>query len=292
MLVIVGSVIVTVCVLGGYVALGGKLLVLMQPFELVIIGGAALGAYLSSNTKTILIGTGKSMGRILKGPRHKKDAYVEVLSLMLQMFKLARVKGNLALEQHVENPQESDIFNQFPAVLEDRHAKTFICDYLRLVTMGSDNPHELEALMDEDLETHNHEETAVSGAITTMADGLPALGIVAAVLGVIHTMGSITEPPEILGHLIGAALVGTFLGILLAYGFVGPIATALANIIDADAKYCQCIKAGILAHVAGNPPTISVEYARKTLPSDVRPDFYELEKAFDDLPPISAGVQA
>ncbi len=292
MLVIVGSVIVTVCVLGGYVALGGKLLVLMQPFELVIIGGAAVGAYLSSNTKTILLGTGKSMGRILKGPRHKKDAYVEVLSLMLQMFKLARVKGNLALEQHVENPQESDIFNQFPSVLEDRHAKTFICDYLRLVTMGSDNPHELEALMDEDLETHNHEETAVSGAITTMADGLPALGIVAAVLGVIHTMGSITEPPEILGHLIGAALVGTFLGILLAYGFVGPIATALANIIDADAKYCQCIKAGILAHVAGNPPTISVEYARKTLPSDVRPDFYELEKAFDDLPPISAGVQA
>ena len=292
MLIIVGFVVVTVCVLGGYVALGGHMGVLMQPFELVIIGGAAVGAYLSANTKTILTGTLKSMGRILKGARHKKSAYVELLSLMLQMFKLARAKGNLALEQHVENPQESEIFNQFPTVLRDNNARTFICDYLRLITMGSDNPHELEALMDEDLDTHHHEETAVSGALTTMADGLPALGIVAAVLGVIKTMGAINEPPEILGGLIGAALVGTFLGILLAYGYVAPLATALANIIDADAKYCQCIKAGILAHVAGQPPAIAVEFARKTLSSDVRPDFYELEKALDDLPPVISGAPA
>ncbi|MFQ5468278.1 MAG: MotA/TolQ/ExbB proton channel family protein, partial [Kiloniellaceae bacterium] len=159
-----------------------------------------------------------------------------------------------------------------------------ICDYLRLLTMGSDSPHELEALMDQDLDTHHAEENAVANALQSVADGLPALGIVAAVLGVIHTMGSITEPPEVLGHLIGAALVGTFLGILIAYGFVGPLATALTNIIEADSRFYNCIKAGILAHVGGQPPAISIEFARKTLSSDVRPGFTELEEEFENLP--------
>ncbi len=287
MLIIVGFVVVIVAVIGGYAIPGGHLGVLVQPFEFMIIAGAAAGAFLTSNTKTILSGTGKSMGRILKGPRHKKDDYIELLSLLHQMFKTARAKGNLALEQHIENPEESDLFAAFPGVQDDHHALTFLCDYLRLLTMGSENPHELEALMDQDLETHHHEETAVAGALTSMADGLPALGIVAAVLGVIHTMGSINEPPEVLGHLIGAALVGTFLGILLSYGFVAPMATSLGNIIDADAKYYQCIKAGLLAHVSGQPPMIAVEFARKTLPTDVRPNFYELEAAFDSLPPVA-----
>ncbi len=287
MLVIVGAVIVLVSVIAGYAIPGGHLAVLFQPYEFLIILGAALGALITGNTKTILSGLGKSFGRMLKGPKHGKNGYGELLSLLHQLFKLAKSKGNLALEKHIETPEESDLFGQFPLVTADHHAMDFLCDYLRLLTMGSENPHELEALMDQDLETHHHEETAVAGALTAMSDGLPALGIVAAVLGVIHTMGSITEPPEILGHLIGAALVGTFFGIFVAYGFVGPMASALGNIIEADSKFYQCIKAGLLAHVAGHPPVISVEFARKVLPSDVRPSFAELEETFDNLPPVA-----
>ena len=288
MLIIVGFVVVIVAVVGGYAIPGGHLAVLFQPYEFLIILGAAIGAFLTSNTKTILAGVGKSFGRMLKGPKHKKDSYVQMLSLLHQLFKLARSKGNLALEKHIENPEESSLFAEFPAVQGDHHAMAFLCDYLRLLTMGSENPHELEALMEQDLETHHHEETAVAGALNAVADGLPALGIVAAVLGVIHTMGSITEPPEILGHLIGAALVGTFFGILVSYGFVGPMAAALGNIIEADAKYYHCMKAGLLAHVAGHPPAISMEFARKTLSSDVRPSFAELEETFDNLPPVAS----
>ena len=287
MLVIVGTIIVTIAVIGGYAIPGGHLGVLWQPFEFMIILGGALGALIISNTKTILNGVGKSFRRMIKGPKHKKDGYNELLSLLHQLFKLAKSKGNLALEQHIENPHESSLFEQFPLVRDDHHAMDFLCDYLRLLTMGSENPHELEALMDQDLETHHHEESAVAGALNAMGDGLPALGIVAAVLGVIHTMGSITEPPEVLGHLIGAALVGTFFGILMSYGFVAPMASALSNIIDADSKFFHCMKAGMLAHVAGHPPVISVEFARKTLPSDVRPSFAELEETFDNLPPVA-----
>ena len=288
MLVIVGSVIVVGCVIGGYMAMGGKLGVLMQPFELMIIGGAALGALIVANTKVILTGTAKSFGRLLKGPKHDRDGYIELLSLLYETFKLARAKGNLAIEKHVEAPEESDIFTKYPKVMADHHAMLFVCDYLRLLTMGSDNPHELEALMDQDLETHHEEEHAIASALQTMSEGLPALGIVAAVLGVIKTMASITEPPEVLGALIGAALVGTFLGVLLSYGFVGPMASALTNIIAADGRFYVCIKAGILAHVAGHPPAIAVEFARKTLSSDVRPSFYELEEAFENLSPAAA----
>ncbi len=287
MLVIVGTVIVIIAVVGGYAIPGGHLDVLWQPFEFMIILGGALGALVISKTKVILGGVGKCFGRMLTGPKHNKDAFTELLSLLHQTFKLAKSKGNLALEQHIENPHESTLFEQFPKVLNDHHAMDFLCDYLRLLTMGSENPHELEALMDQDLETHHHEETAVSGALNAMGDGLPALGIVAAVLGVIHTMGSITEPPEVLGHLIGAALVGTFFGILMSYGFVAPMASALTNIIEADAKFFQCMKAGMLAHVGGHPPVISVEFARKILPSDVRPSFAELEETFDNLPPVA-----
>ncbi|HSR72388.1 MAG TPA: flagellar motor stator protein MotA [Kiloniellales bacterium] len=288
MLVIVGMIVVVVAVLGGYAIPGGHVGVLFQPFEFMIIIGAAIGAFITGNTKTILSGTGKAFGRMLKGPKHGKDNYVELLSLLYQVFKLARSKGNLALEKHIENPHESELFEQYPAIQEDHHALDFLCDYLRLLTMGSENPHELEALMDQDLETHHEEEHAVARALQGMADGMPALGIVAAVLGVIHTMGSITEPPEILGHLIGAALVGTFAGVLMAYGFVGPLASALNNIIIADSRFYTCMKAGILAHIAGHPPAISVEFARKTLSSDVRPGFLELEEAFETLTPIAA----
>jgi chemotaxis protein MotA len=285
MLFIIGSTTVLVCVLGGYAAMGGHLAVLWQPFEAVIIVGAAIGAFIISNPKTVLGRTGKAMATVLKGSRYNKESYLELLSLQYQVFKIAKTRGLLALEQHVEKPEESALFQQFPKFYSDHHAVVFLCDYLRLMSLGSDNPNELESLMEEELETHHEEQAQISGAIQTMADGMPALGIVAAVLGVIKTMGSITEPPEVLGKLIGGALVGTFLGVWISYGFLAPIASSLKAVHDADAKYFQCLKAGLLAHLHGYAPAVSVEYARKALLSDVRPTFYEVEEATSALPP-------
>ncbi len=284
MLVLIGWVVVLACVLGGYVAMGGKLGVLYQPFELVIIGGAGVGAYITANPKHVLKTTGKGFKTALKGPANSKDDYLELLSMMYATFKLAKAKGNLALEQHIENPHDSELFSNFPGFQHNHHAIEFFCDYLRLVTLGTENPHELEALMDEELEVHHLEDEQTATAMQNLGDGFPALGIVAAVLGIIKTMGSITEPPEILGKLIGGALVGTFLGILLAYGFVGPLASAIKMAQEANSKYLTCLKAGILAHVAGNAPAVSVEFARKTLLSSVRPTFAELEEATENAP--------
>ena len=284
MLVLIGWVVVLACVLGGYVAMGGKLGVLYQPFELVIIGGAGVGAYITANPKHVLKTTGKGFKTALKGPANSKDDYLELLSMMYATFKLAKAKGNLALEQHIENPHDSELFSNFPGFQHNHHAIEFFCDYLRLVTLGTENPHELEALMDEELEVHHLEDEQTATAMQNLGDGFPALGIFAAVLGIIKTMGSITEPPEILGKLIGGALVGTFLGILLAYGFVGPLASAIKMAQEANSKYLTCLKAGILAHVAGNAPAVSVEFARKTLLSSVRPTFAELEEATENAP--------
>jgi chemotaxis protein MotA len=221
---------------------------------------------------------------LLKAEKYNKEAYLELLIMLYSVFKLAKSKGALVLEQHVENPEESSLFQRFPTFLGDHHAVTFLCDYLRLLTLGTDNHHEMETLMDEDLETHRAEHHAVASAINTTADGLPALGIVAAVLGVIHTMGSITEPPAVLGHLIGGALVGTFMGVLLSYGFVAPIASAVLARGNAEERYFLCMKAGILAYMQGYAPSVAVEFARKALNTDVRPTFYEVETAVENLP--------
>jgi chemotaxis protein MotA len=288
MFFIIGFVIVFGSVLGGYLP-HGEFSVLVQPLELLIIGGAAVGAFVISNPKPVLLAAGKHFGRVFKGPPYNKDQYLELLTLLYTIFRLAKTKGALALEAHVENPEESDLFSEFPSFINNHHAVEFLCDYLRLITMGSDNAHELEALMDEDLETHHDESHAVANAFTTMGDGLPAFGIVAAVLGVIVTMGSITEPPEVLGGLVGAALVGTFLGILLAYGLVGPIGKNLEAYANAEAKYYECIKQGLLAYLNGYAPQISVEFARKTLFSHERPTFQELEEAMDNIPSPGAG---
>ncbi|MEM9684219.1 MAG: motility-associated protein, partial [Pseudomonadota bacterium] len=203
MFLIIGSLIVTGCVVGSYVALGGKLAVLWQPFELVIIGGSGVGAYIIANPKSIL---GRTLGgfmSVMKGAKYKKADYVELLSLLYQVFRLAKTKGMLALESHVENPHESDLFANYPSFMANHHAQEFLCDYLRLMTLGTDNPHELEGLMDQELETHHTEDHRLSHALQNLAEAFPGLGIVAAVLGVIKTMGSITEPPEVLGALIG-----------------------------------------------------------------------------------------
>lgn len=286
MLVIIGAVVVIVSVIGGYTAMGGHLAVLIQPFEAVIIIGSAIGAFVIGNPPFVLKRTAKAILRLMKGSPYKKESYIELLSLLYLIFKLAKTKGMLALESHVENPAESSLFQQFPKFASDHHALVFLCDYLRMLTLGTDNPHQIEALIDEELETHHQEQLQVSNAMQSMADGMPALGIVAAVLGVIKTMGSITEPPEVLGHLIGGALVGTFLGVFLSYGFLAPLAVACKAVDDAEAKYLQCIKAGILAHMQGNPPAVSVEFARKALLENVRPTFYEVEEAVQSLPPV------
>ena len=264
----------------------GNLLILIQPIEFVIILGAALGAFIIGNTKTNIKQTLKGLKRALKGPTYKKADYIELLSVLYQLFKLAKTKGMLALEQHVEKPDESALFNQFPKFLKDHHAVEFLCDYLRMMTLGTENPNEVETLMDAELETHHNELHGASHAIQTMADGMPALGIVAAVLGVITTMGSITEPPKVLGELIGAALVGTFFGVLMSYGFIAPLASIIKEVDEADAKYYQCMKAGLLAHMQGYPPAVSVEFARKVLLSTERPNFYEVEQAVSALPPV------
>ncbi len=282
---IVGIIIVMGCVLGGYAAMGGKLGVLWQPFEAVIIVGAAIGAFVIGNSADVIKATGAGFGKIFKGSKYKKDDYVELISLLYQILKVAKTKGNLGLEQHIENPQDSALFQQFPGVMANEVALTFMCDYLRMLTLGSEDPNEMEALMDEEIEIVHHENSEVAHAIQAMADGMPALGIVAAVLGVIKTMGSITEPPEILGKLIGGALVGTFLGVFVSYGFLAPMATKAQAVYNAEIKYLHCIKAALLAHMHGSPPAVSVEFARKALQIHDRPTFYEVEEAVSALPP-------
>jgi len=288
MRLIVGILIVLGSVFGGYAASGAHLAVLYQPFEYIIILGAACGAYVVGNPPAVLKGTVGIFGKLFKGPRYGKAAYLELLGLQFTLFKLAKSKGNLALEVHVENPQDSAIFNSFPTFASDHHAVEFMCDYLRMITLGTENAHELETLMDEELETHHQEREQLVGAIQALADGTPALGIVAAVLGVIHTMGSIDQPPEILGHLIGGALVGTFFGVLVAYGFFGPMAQSLKTIFEAESKYYLSMKAGLLAHMAGYAPAVSIEFARKALMSDVRPTFLEVEASTANLTPAQA----
>lgn len=286
MFILIGIGVVFGCVIGGFILMGGHIEILIQPIEALVILGAATGAMIIGNPVTVLKGLGGAFGAMFKGAPYKKDDYLELLSMQFALFKLAKSKGNLALEQHIENPHESSLFNQFPGFAKNHHAVDFICDYLRLVTLGTENPHELEALIDEELETHHQEQHNLVAAIQNMADGTPALGIVAAVLGVINTMGLITEPPEVLGHHIGAALVGTFLGVLIAYGLLGPMANAMKAAFDAESKYYQSIKAGLLAHIAGHPPAVSVEFARKALFSDVRPSFKEVEDATGKVLPV------
>jgi chemotaxis protein MotA len=284
MLFIVGFLIVVGSVIGGYMAGGGHLGVLWMPFEFVIIFGASLGAFIISNPSTVLKGAMTSFGPLLKGAKYNKTNYTELLGMLYSLFKLAKTKGDLALETHVEKPHDSPLFQQFPTFLADHHAVDFLCDYLRLLTLGTNNAFEVETAMDQELEIHHNEMHAISGSINTVGEGMPALGIVAAVLGVIHTMGSITEPPEVLGHLIGGALVGTFMGVLMSYGVVGPIGKSLEQTFDAESRYLVCIKAGILAHMQGYAPQVSVEFARKTLSNANRPSFEEMEAALDGAP--------
>ena len=272
-------------VAGGYVP-HGDLRVLWQPLEFLIILGAALGGFIISNPKDVTMATGRHLGRLLKSAPYNKQDYVELLCLQFSLFKLAKSKGALALETHIENPEDSAIFANYPAFMANQNALDFLCDTMRLITMGTENPHELEAMMDEDIEARKHEAHAVAHAVSQLGEGLPAFGIVAAVLGVIVTMGSISEPPEVLGYLIGGALVGTFFGILMSYGVVAPMGAYLMTYCEAESKYLECMRSGIIAHVQGYAPAISVEFARKTLTGHERPSFVELEDATGELAPV------
>ena len=278
---IIGLITVIACTFGGYILQGGHMHVLAAaaPLELLIMLGTVAGGYVIANPTVVIKRTGRGVGLLLKKPKYNKASYIELLCMMYQTFKLAKTKGMLTLEQHIENPHESSLFGGFPGFQHNHHATDFFCDYLRLVTLGSDKPYELEALMDEEIEVHHSEDAAMVGSLQNIADGLPAIGIVAAVLGVIHTMGSITEPPEVLGRLIGGALVGTFMGVWMAYGLFGPMSNSMKAILEAEGKYMQCLKLGLLAHLQGFAPSISIEYARKGLLSDVRPSFAEVEEA-------------
>ncbi|MDX2027821.1 MAG: flagellar motor stator protein MotA [Alphaproteobacteria bacterium] len=287
---IIGLLTVFACTFGGYVLQGGHLEVLAKaaPLELLIMLGTVTGGFIIANPTFVIKRSLRGMGLLLKKAKYNKPSYIELLCMMYQVFKLAKTKGLLVLESHIENPHESSLFGQFPGFQHDHHATDFFCDYLRLVTLGSDKPYEIEALMDEEIDVHHNEDNAVVTAVQNIADGLPAIGIVAAVLGVIHTMGSITEPPEVLGRLIGGALVGTFMGVWMAYGFFGPMANSLKSILEAESRYFTCMKVGLLAHLQGFAPSISVEYARKTLLSEVRPTFGEVEEATSALPAPAA----
>ncbi len=281
---IFGLVVVFGSVITGYVMHHGDLAVLVQPNEFVIIGGAAIGAFFIANPPHLVKKTAGSMKIFMKGGRpYKKEAYTELLMFMYSFFKFMKVKGMLEAESHIEDPHNSEKFSDFPTFYGNHHAVDFFCDYTRLLTMGVDNPYQLDDMMTAELEAHHHDDDAIASAVLLLGDSFPAIGIVAAVLGIITTMGSISEPPEILGGLIAAALVGTFLGILLCYGLVGPMGQSLGKYYAEKGFYMECIKIGLLAHVQGNAPAVSVEFARKVIPADVMPSFKEMEEAMEAL---------
>jgi len=283
----VGLILVFVLVFGGFALSGGKFSLILKalPFELMMIFGGALGAFVSANSGGVMSGALKGFGKVIKGPHWKEEDYRDLLCLLFLLIKTIRTKGVVAIEAHIENPEESKIFQQFPKVAEDHHVVEFICDYVRMLTMNFDDPNQMEDAMNADLDKHHKEEHEPQHALQTMADGLPAIGIVAAVLGIVKTMGAIAEPVEVLGGMIGGALVGTFLGIFLSYLVVAPIAGRLDQILAEDGRFMPLVKFVLVSHLQGNAPQISVEIGRRNVPSHMMPTFVELEEAIAELPP-------
>lgn len=277
MLVIIGYVVVLGAVFGGFALGGGHLAALMQPLELLMIAGGAGGAFLVGNNGKAIKATLKDLPKVLKGSKYNKNSYMELMALLYELLGKVRKEGLMSIEGDVEEPGESPIFTKYPQVLKDHHAVEFMTDYLRIMVSGNLNSMEIENLMDVEIDTHHHEAMISSHVIAKLGDGMPAFGIVAAVMGVVHTMESVGVPPSELGMLIAHALVGTFLGILLAYGFVGPLATLLEQKADEGSKMLQTIKVTLLANLNGYAPAMAVEFGRKVLNSTERPGFLELE---------------
>lgn len=278
MFLIIGTLIVLGSVAGGYVLSHGNLAALWQPYELLIIGGAAFGAFIISNPSKVVAKVFKSIPALLSPSKYNKSLYMDLLSLLHDIFAKARKEGLMAIEGDLEEPEKSELFNKYPKLARDHHIVSFLTDYLRLIVGGNMNPFELENLMDVEIETHHHEAEQPSQALTKVADALPGFGIVAAVLGIVITMGFISDSAEAIGAHVAAALVGTFLGILLAYGFVGPMAVAMEHRATEEAKVYECIKVSLLATVNGYSPQVAVEFGRKVLFTTVRPSFRELEE--------------
>lgn len=276
MLVILGALIVIGCVVGGYVWHHGNLSILFQPTELLIIGGAATGAFVIQSPPKVLVGVLKGLTNVFSSSMKKED-FIEILSLLNKIFSKMRKEGLIAIENDIENPQDSPIFRDHEGVMKNHHALQFICDNLKVIISSNISPFELETVMDSEIEAHHKEAMIPSDTVTKIADGLPALGIVAAVLGVVITMGKINEPPAVLGASIGAALVGTFLGVLLSYGFVGPIGINLAHVVEDQTVCFHVIKIALVNFVGGSAPQVAVEFARRVIPSNAKPTFNELE---------------
>lgn len=278
MLVIIGLIVVFGGVVGGFMMAGGELGVLVQPSEFVVIGGAAAGSLLVSTPGKVLSMTLSQLKGALTGAGMGKKDYVDLLSMLYQIFKLVQQSGVMALEAHFEDPAKSPILARYPKFLAHHEAVDFLADSAKVIIVGGITPHDLEALMDEDLKVHHDEALKPSAALAKIGDALPGLGIVAAVLGIVITMGHIDGPPAEIGHHVGAALVGTFLGILLSYGLCQPLSSNLEARVGDEAHYCICVKAGLLALYKGNPPAIAIEFARRVLPHDIRPSFNETEQ--------------
>jgi len=280
MFVIIGWVVALGCVFGVFIAHGGNIGVVLQalPFEMVTIMGAAIGAFIANNQMKVLKASVAGLISCFKGSKYTKARYMELMALLYDILQKARKEGLMAIEKDVEDPHNSPLFQKYPTVGGDHHVSEFITDYLRMMVSGNLNAHEIESLMDSEIETHHHEAHAPVGALQRLAGGLPAFGIVAAVLGVVNTMGSVGQPPQVLGAMIGSALVGTFLGILLSYGIFEPLAGLLEQKVDEGGKELQCIKTTLLASMQGYAPQVAIEFGRKVLYSTERPTFIELER--------------
>ncbi|MCD6707781.1 MAG: flagellar motor stator protein MotA [Thiobacillus sp.] len=278
MLVIVGYLVVALCVFGGYALAGGYLAALWHPIELIIIGGGAIGAFVVGNNSKALKATLNALPTVFKGSKYTRALYLDMMALLYELLTKIRKEGLMSIEADVDSPENSPLFTKYPAIMADHHIVEFLTDYLRLMVSGSMNAFEIENLMDNEIETHHHEGEVPVHAVGKVGDGLPAFGIIAAVMGVVKTMGSVGLPPAELGILIGAALTGTFIGILLAYGFVSPLATLLEQKLHESTKMFQCVKVTLLASINGYAPAIAVEFGRKVLFSTERPSFIELEE--------------
>jgi len=279
MLVIVGIVIVVGAIIGGFLWEGGHMAVLFQPAELLIIGGSGVGALVVANSMATVMSCLKAPLALLKGSPYSKAFYLTSLKLLNEFFSMVRKSGMAGVENDIENPKDSELFKRYPAFLNNKHVVHFFCDTIRTVTTGAVGHHELDVLMEMDIETIHKESHHPVHALSTMADGLPGLGIVAAVLGIIITMGALGGPPEEIGHKVAAALVGTFLGVLLCYGFLGPMATRLGQLAEEETEYYQFLRMGISSFVKGAPPILAAEFARRVIPSHIRPTFQEMEDA-------------
>jgi chemotaxis protein MotA len=289
MIQLIGSVVVLVCVVGGFVLEGGHVLALWHPTEVMIIVGAALGAFVTSNPPKVTKAAFRGALNLPKGPRYKREEYIALLKLVYDILMKIRKEGVMAVEADLEKPEASPIFKKYPVVLADQHMITFITDCLRLIVGGNLDPHELESLLEYELETHHKEVHEPAHAVQKVADALPGFGIVAAVLGIVNTMSSLDgADTATIGHKVGAALVGTFLGILVSYGFVGPIASAMEHKAGEEGKAFEVVKMALVASVRGYAPPVAIEFARKLLYSEVRPTFNDLEAQLKGKPPAKA----